>query len=151
MVGLFVGAMLLQWWWSAHLSYWGAGPQFLLAFTVIIAAQRGPVPAMLAGFVWGLFIDAQRADLFGASALLLTLIGYGAGMVRKQIDLRAAGPMAIAVLILSWAYVLGFGLVGSVFARSFAWVGWVPALATPPLNCLVAAAGAVAWELRERA
>ena len=148
---VFVGAMLLQWWWNTHLSFWGAAPQFLLAFTVLIAARRGAVPAMLAGFVWGLFADAQRAEVFGASALLYVLAAYAAGMLRKQIDLRAIGPMAIAVFLLSWAYFIGYGFLGSIFWKSFQWVGWIPALATPFLNCLAAGAGALAWELRDQA
>lgn len=144
---LFVGAMFLQWWWNTHLSYWGAAPQFLLALTVLLAARRGPVPAMLFGFAWGLYADALRADLFGANALLYTLAGYTAGNVRKQIDLRATGPLAITVLILSWGYVLMIGLLGAVFERSFFWVGWVPALFTPFLNALAVSAAALGGDI----
>ena len=88
---LFVAAMFLQWWWNAHFAYWGAAPQFLFALTVVIAARRGPVTAMLIGYAWGLFSDTLRADLFGADALLYALAGYAAGMVRRQIDLSAPG------------------------------------------------------------
>lgn len=145
---LFVGAMFVQWWWNTHLSYWGAAPQFLLALTVLLAARRGPVTAMLFGFVWGLYADALRADLFGADALLYTLAGYAAGTVRKQIDLRATGPLAATVLILSCGYALMIGFLGAVFDRSFFWVGWVPALFTPFLNALVASVAALLWDIR---
>lgn len=144
---IFVGAMFLQWWWNTHLSYWGAAPQFLLALTILLAARRGPVAAMLFGFAWGLYADALRADLFGANALLYTLAGYVAGSVRKQIDLRAAGPLAATVLILSWGYVLTLGLLGAVFDRSFFWVGWVPALFTPFMNALAASAASLCWDI----
>lgn len=144
---IFVGAMFLQWWWNTHLSYWGAAPQFLLALTVLLAARRGPVAAMLFGFAWGLYADALRADLFGANALLYTLAGYVAGSVRKQIDLRAAGPLAATVLILSWGYVLTLGLLGAVFDRSFFWVGWVPALFTPFMNALAASVASLCWDI----
>jgi len=144
---IFVAAMLLQWWWNTHLSGWGAAPQFLLALTVLLAARRGPVLAMFFGFAWGLYADALRADLFGANALLYTLAGYVAGTVRKQIDLRAAGPLAATVLILSWGYVLMIGLIGAVFERSFCWVGWIPALFTPFLNALTASVATLFWDI----
>ena len=145
----FVGAMMLQWYWNTHLSYWGAAPQFLLAFTVLIASRRGPIQAMLFGFAWGLFADALRADLFGASALLYTLAGYIAGMVRRQLDLRASGSLAAAVLLISWGYVLVYGILGSIFSTSFAWLGWAPALAAPFMNALVSVVGAGVWDARD--
>lgn len=146
-ITIFIAVMFLQWWWNTHLSYWGAAPQFLLALTVLLAARRGPVTAMLFGFIWGLFIDVLRADLFGASALLFTLAGYTAGALRKQLDLRAAGPLAATVFILSWSYILMFGLLGSVFNRSFFWVGWVPALTTPLMNALAVVVADMVWEI----
>jgi rod shape-determining protein MreD len=138
---LFVGAMFLQWWWNTHLAYWGAAPQFLLALTVVVAARRGPVTAMLVGFVWGLFSDTLRADLFGADALLYALAGYGAGMVRRQIDLGAPEPLAATVFLMTWAYAIMLGVLGHVFMKSFLWVGWVSFLTAPFMNALVAIIG----------
>ena len=139
---LFIAAMFLQWWWNAHLAYWGITPQFLFALTVLVAARRGSVPAMLLGWVWGLYSDVLRADLFGANALLYTLAGYFAGNIRRQLDLRALGPLAVTVVLLSWAYAVEIGLLGSVFAKSFFWIGWSSFLVVPILNALVAVVGA---------
>jgi len=144
---LFIGAMFLQWWWNTHLAYWGAAPQILLALTMLIAARRGPVAAMLIGYAWGLYSDTLRADLFGANALLYALAGYAAGAVRRQLDLRAAGPLVATVFLASWAYALLFGLLGQIFMKSFLWVGWISFLASPFLNAGVAVAGAIAWDL----
>jgi rod shape-determining protein MreD len=138
---LFVAAMFLQWWWSSHLAYWGAAPQFLLALTVLVAARRGPVPAMLIGFAWGLFSDTLRADLFGADALLYALAGYAAGMVRRQIDLSAPEPLAATVFLLTWVYALALGVLGHIFLKSFVWVGWIQFLTAPFMNALVAILG----------
>jgi rod shape-determining protein MreD len=139
---LFVGAMFLQWWWNLHFSYWGAAPQFLLALTVVVAARRGPVTAMLVGYAWGLFSDTMRADLFGADALLYALAGYAAGMVRRQIDLSAPEPLAATVFLMTWAYAILLGVLGHVFMKSFVWVGWVSFLTAPFMNSLVAILGA---------
>jgi len=145
---LFVAAMLLQWWWNAHLSYWGAAPQFLFALTILIAARRGPVPAMLIGFAWGLFSDTLRADLFGANALLYALAGYAAGMVRRQLDLSAPEPLAATVFLMTWAYALLLGFLGHVFLKSFVWVGWVSFLTAPFMNAFVAVVGTAMLDVR---
>jgi rod shape-determining protein MreD len=145
---LFVAAMFLQWWWNSHLSYWGAAPQFLLALTVVVAARRGPVTAMLVGYAWGLFSDTLRADLFGADAMLYALAGYAAGMVRRQIDLGAREPLAATVFLMTWAYALALGFLGHVFLKSFFWVGWIPFFTAPFMNALVAILGATLLDAR---
>lgn len=141
------GAMLLQWWWNTHFSYWGAAPQLLLVLTLLIAARRGPVPAMFTGFLWGLFLDVSRAELFGASALLLTGAGYIAGMLRRQIDLRAPGPLAACTAFVTLGALLLHGLLGLVFARSFEHFGWRIWLLTPLMNAFFASVGAVLWDV----
>lgn len=144
---LFLAAMFAQWWWNTHLSYWGAAPQILFTLTIVVAARRGPVAAMLVGYVWGLYADSLRADLFGADALLYALAGYAAGMVRRQMDLRAVGPLVATVFLFSLGYSLLLGVLGQIFLKSFVWVGTIPFLASPFLNAGVAVAGALAWDL----
>jgi rod shape-determining protein MreD len=143
---LYFGVMLLQWWWNTHLSYGGVAPQIMLALTVLVAARRGPVAAMLVGYVWGLYADTMRAELFGANALLYALAGYAAGVVRRQLDLRAAGPLVATVFLFTWAYALLFGLLGQIFLKSFLWIGWASFLLAPFLNAMIAVVGAVAWD-----
>ncbi|UPT73900.1 MAG: rod shape-determining protein MreD [Elusimicrobiota bacterium] len=145
---LFVLAMLGQWWWNTHFSYWGAAPQFLLALTVLIAARRGPVAGMLIGFGWGLYLDVARAELFGASALVLTLAAYFVGVARRQIDLRAVGPLAATTFLFTYAAFLGHGLLGLVFTKSFESPGWMPLLLTPVLNAVAVTVAAVVWDAR---
>lgn len=147
-LALFIGAMFMQWWWNTHFAYWGAAPQFLFVLTILIAARRGPVPGMLAGFGWGLYLDVARAELFGASALTLTLAAYFVGVARRQIDLRAAGPLAAATFLFTWASFIGLGLLGLVFTKSFEWSGWVAILVTPFLNAAAVTAAALLWDAR---
>ena len=147
-LALFIGAMFLQWWWNTHFAYWGAAPQFLFVLTILIAARRGPVPGMFAGFGWGLYLDVTRAELFGASALTLTLAAYFVGVTRRQIDLRAAGPLAVSTFLFTWAGFIGLGLLGLMFTKSFEWSGWVAILATPFLNVAAVTAAALIWDAR---
>jgi rod shape-determining protein MreD len=146
-LALFIGAMFLQWWWNTHLAYWGAAPNILLSFTILIAARRGPVPAMLLGYIWGIFTDTLHPELFGANALLFAWAGYLAGTVRRQMDLRATGPLAATVFLMTWAYALAIGIFGQIFLKSFLWVGWTSFLATPFLNTILVIVGALAWEV----
>jgi len=146
---LFIGAMFLQWWWNTHLAYWGAAPQFLLVLTILIAARRGPVLGMLAGFAWGLYLDVARAELFGASALILTLAAYFVGVARRQIDLRAAGPLAATTFLFTWAAFIGLGLLGLVFTKSFEWGGFIAVALTPFLNVAAVTTAAIVWDVRE--
>ncbi len=147
-LSLFVGAMFLQWWWNTHLAYWGAAPQFLLALTILIAARRGAVTAMLTGFAWGLYLDVARAELFGASALVLTLCAYVTGVARRQIDLRSGTPLAATVLIMTIASFVMHGILGLVFTKSFEVPGWIALFATPFLNAAAVMAFAAVLELR---
>lgn len=145
-VTLFIGAMFLQWWWNTHFAYWGAAPQFLLVLTILIAARRGTVLGMLAGFGWGLYLDVARAELFGASALTLTLAAYFVGITRRQIDLGAVGPLAATTYLFTWAAFFGLGLLGLAFTKSFEWSGWIAVLVTPFLNAAAVTVAALLWD-----
>ena len=142
----FLLAMVAHWLWSSHMTVWGLAPQLLLVLTVAVAARRGPIAAMSFGFCWGLFLDMLSARLFGANALALTLVGYGTGSVRRQIDVTGLAPQCMIVLFMTWAYFLLLGLLGLVFSKSFAWVGWTPFLLDPFYNVLVAVAAFIFWD-----
>ena len=144
---IFIGAMFLQWWWNTHFAYWGAAPQFLLVLTILIAARRGTVVAMLAGFGWGLYLDVARAELFGASALTLTLAAYLVGVVRRQVDLRAVGPLAAISFVMTWAIFLSQGILGLIFTGSFEWSGWIAITATPLLNAAAITLASLSWDV----
>lgn len=148
-LALFAGAMFLQWWWNTHFAYWGAAPQFLLVLTILLAARRGPILGMLAGFGWGLYLDVARAELFGASALTLTLAAYFVGVARRQIDLRAAGPLAAMTFLFTWAGFILLGLLGLTFTKSFEWSGWIAVTATPLLNVVAVTVAGLLWDARE--
>lgn len=145
---IFFGAMFFQWWWNTHFAYWGAAPQFLLVLTILIAARRGPILAMLAGFGWGLYLDVARAELFGGSALTLTTVAYFVGVARRQIDLRAVGSLASTTFLLTLGAFVGQGTIGLIFTKSFESSGWIAITVTPFLNTAAITAAALLWDLR---
>lgn len=134
---LFFLAALLQWGWSTYFSFFGLSPQIFLILTIIAAAKRGAVAAMCFGFMWGLCLDVFEVRLFGANALAFTLVGYGVGMARRQIDVAAFAPMALLLIHGTWGYFLLKGLLGLIFIKYFSWVGWFSFSLDPLLNCLM--------------
>ncbi|MBI3551970.1 MAG: rod shape-determining protein MreD [Elusimicrobia bacterium] len=144
---IFLAAMLVQWWWMTHFTLFGLAPQVLLVLTVALAARQGALAAMFCGFSWGLFLDIMSPRLFGANALALTLIAYGTGSVRRQIDMAGLAPQSLVVVSMTWAYFLLLGFLGLVFdpAKTFFWVGWPAFLIDPFYNCALTAAVFAAW------
>ncbi|MDE2039711.1 MAG: rod shape-determining protein MreD [Elusimicrobia bacterium] len=146
LVILVAAAMLAQWWWSSHGMLGGVAPQLLLVLTIIVAARHGAIKAMVIGFFWGLFIDLMSARLVGANALALTLVAYGTGLARRQVDLLGIEPQCAIVFALTPLYFLFWGLLGLLFSGSFLWVGWRSFLFDPFYNCLVAALAFLLWD-----
>ncbi|MBI5629643.1 MAG: rod shape-determining protein MreD [Elusimicrobia bacterium] len=141
---LFFSAMAAQWLWSSQFAFWGLAPQLLLVLTALVAAYRGPILAMCLGFFWGLFLDVSSPHLFGANALALTMVGYGTGSVRRQIDVTGAGSLSAVVFLMTWAYFLLLGVLGLVFMEGFLWIGWPSFLACPFYNVILVWVVAVA-------
>ena len=134
---LFLAAALLQCWWSTSLSFWGLSPQILLVLTVAMAARLGSNSGMCYGFLWGLFLDVLRPELFGGNAFALMLVGYGTGALRRQIDVRDVVSQCMIVFFMTWGNFLLYGLLGAIFAKQFFWVGWPAFLVDPLYNCLM--------------
>ena len=148
----FVFAALFHWWLSTHFVIFGLAPQLLLVLTIIVAARIGPIAAMCYGFAWGLFLDVYEPHLFGSKALTLTLVGYGVGAARRQIDVSGLAPLCVITFSMTWAYYLTTGILGLLFMRIFFWVGWAPFLLGPVYNCLILPFAAWAWvALEEKA
>ncbi len=146
MILLFVAAMLLQWWLSAYFLVFDMAPRLLLVLTVAIATRLGPIPGMCYGFAWGLFLDVLRAQLFGANALAYTIIAYGTGAVRRQIDVVGVGPQAVTVLLMTWGYLLLSGFLGLIFIKVFFFPGWRVFLLNPLSNAVLVPIVYVFWE-----
>lgn len=146
MAVLFVVAAVLQWWISAYFLVFDMSPRLLLVLTVTVAARQGPVAGMSCGFAWGLFLDVLQAHLFGGHALAYTLVAYGTGAIRRQIDVVGVGPQAAAVLLFSWGCLLFHGLLGAVFIKEFLFPGWKVLLLNPLYNVVLVPFVYLFWE-----
>jgi rod shape-determining protein MreD len=92
----------------------GGRPQLLVLLVVVAGLLTGPLEGMLIGFAAGLFADLlPPADhTVGRVALVLTMVGYVAGLLRDQ----DGGSYLMASLLagLSTAFVgVGYTMVGS--------------------------------------
>lgn len=143
---LFVAAMFAQWWLSSYFLLLGVAPCLLLVLTVVVAARLGPIPGMCLGFGWGLFLDVLSAQLFGANALVYTLVAYGAGAVRRQIDVVGIGPQAVTVFVMTWGALLLNAILGLIFMRIFLFTGWKVFFLTPLYDCLLVPLVYLFWE-----
>ena len=146
MAAFFVLGALAHWWWTTYLSFWGIAPQFLLVLTFVVAARRGPIPAMCFGFAWGTVLDVYALHLMGGASLALTLAGYLVGNIRRQVDVSSIAPQSVIIIVGTWAFFLFTGFLGLVFMRHFAWPGWGLFLLAPVYNCVLAPALFRLWD-----
>ena len=78
----------------------GAVPGLVVIVLVAIALRFGPVAGAVTGFAAGLLIDVAVQGPVGASALVLTPIGWAAGAWAER-RRRVSLAMAVAVLVVA--------------------------------------------------
>jgi rod shape-determining protein MreD len=92
-----VTALLLQSTVFAELRLFGVRPELLYMVTILIAFLEGPNEGTVVGFFAGLFQDFMLNEPKGLTALTLTLVGYGTGVVRQFIV--SSSPLLPTVLV----------------------------------------------------
>jgi rod shape-determining protein MreD len=80
-----VTALLLQSTLFSTVTLRGAKPDLIVLITVVLAYLEGPSSGALAGFVGGMAEDFLLNQPKGITALTLTLVGYGVGMLRQYV------------------------------------------------------------------
>jgi rod shape-determining protein MreD len=108
-----LAALILQTSLFAELRVFDVSADLMLLLPVAAALTGGPERGAVVGFVSGICYDLLLSTPFGMSALAFTLIGYGTGLVERQV-LRAAWwiPLVTAALA-SAAGVVVYVLVGA--------------------------------------
>lgn len=114
---LLLAALLVQTTILARLRFFGVMPDFMLLVAVAGGITAGPTRGATLGFASGMIIDLFLPTPLGLSALVFTLVGYGAGAAGASV-LRSA--WYIPVLTAGAASASGevlYAVVGSVLGE----------------------------------
>lgn len=109
-----VAAVVLQMALAPQLAVFGVVPNFIFLVVVTLALVKGPVAGGVSGFVGGLLFDLLGTSVVGPYALVLTLVGYLAGMLTA--NMFAVGwllPVTV-VAVASLSTEIVYGIVLSV-------------------------------------
>ena len=75
--------------------------------------------------------------------MVLTLIAYGLGLVRRHVDMNTPASQAIVAVVATVLYRLILGFIFLIFSGQFLWVGWLVFILEPIYNgffCFILAA-----------
>jgi rod shape-determining protein MreD len=112
-----LAAALLQVGLAPYIAIAGVVPDVLLLVVVTLALVEGPVAGASAGFAAGLIFDLLGSGPVGPMVLVLTVIGYMAGLLHENMFaegwLLPLTVLAIASLASALAYGLFLDLLGA--------------------------------------
>ena len=83
---------------------WRVNVDFLVLSVLIIAVRARPGAAAVCGFGLGLMADSLTPAAFGAGALALTVVGFGASWLKSAFFADNAGVNAAFVFLGTWAF-----------------------------------------------
>jgi len=84
---------------------WRLGPDFLVVATLVVAIRVRPGTAAMVGLLIGIISDSIGTEPFGAAALALTVVAYGASWIQSTVF--ADDLMVTAMLIFFGEWVFG--------------------------------------------
>ncbi len=83
---------------------WRAPVDFLMIALLLIAVRARPGVAALAGLVLGLLTDALVPGAFGAGALAMTVVGFGASWLKAAFFADNLALNGIFVFLGTWSF-----------------------------------------------
>ncbi len=83
---------------------WRASIDFLVIALLLIAVRARPGAAALAGFVLGLMADSLTPEAFGAGALAMTAVGFGASWLKAAFFADNIALNGIFIFAGKWAF-----------------------------------------------
>ena len=113
-----VVAVLLQIGLAPHLAVFGVVPNVIFLVVVTIALVQGPVAGGVSGLVGGLLFDLLGNAAVGPYALVLTIVGYTAGMLSANMFAEGWLLPVTVVAIASLSAEILHGIVLAVLGSS---------------------------------
>lgn len=107
-------AVILQMALAPQIAVFGVVPNFIFLVVVTLALVKGPVAGSVSGFVGGLLFDLLGTSVVGPFALVLTLVGYFAGMLTASMFAEGWRLPVTVVAIASIVTEVMYGIVLSV-------------------------------------
>jgi len=93
-------------------------PDAMLLVAVLAGLVAGPEKGAVTGFVAGLLADLTLPTPFGLSALVLSLVGFGVGMLQTGILRTSWWIPPLTALAASAIGVVGFALLGALVGQT---------------------------------
>lgn len=87
---------------------WHAPIDFLMIALLLVAVRARPGVAAIAGFGLGLLADSLTPGAFGAGALAMTLVGFGASWLKAAFFADNIALNAMFMFLGTWAFDLLF-------------------------------------------
>lgn len=103
MLIVFVALIVLQFTLRPLLA-WRAPIDFLVIALLLVAVRARPGVAALAGFVLGLLADSLTPEAFGAGALAMTVVGFGASWLKAAFFADNIALNGIFIFAGKWAF-----------------------------------------------
>jgi rod shape-determining protein MreD len=104
-------ATVLQAGIAPHLTAWGVVPNLYLLVVVTLGLVEGPVAGSVSGFVAGLLLDMLGTSVIGPWALVLSAVGYVAGMLSANMFAEGWLLPVTVVFVVSLLAELAYGLL----------------------------------------
>jgi rod shape-determining protein MreD len=115
-VAALFAALVLQVAVAPAIEIGGVVPNFFLLVVVTLALTTGPTEGAAAGFVGGLLFDLLGTGPVGPMCLVLTVVGYSAGLLHEQMFaegwLLPLTVLGVAALSTELAYGLLLAILG---------------------------------------
>lgn len=130
-----LAALVLQVCLFARFSYEGARPDVMILVAVAGGFIAGSDRGAMVGFVTGLAFDVVLSTPLGLTALVYTLVGYGAGAIGNTVLRSTFWIVPAVAAAVSAAGMLLHAVVAEVFGQA--------AFSGPPLTAIVVVVAAV--------
>jgi rod shape-determining protein MreD len=109
--GALLAAVVLQVSVAPYMAVFGVVPNFIFLVVVTLALTEGPVAGGVSGLVGGLLFDLLGTSVVGPYALVLSVVGYAAGMLSANLFAEGWLLPVTVVAVASLTTEIAYGVV----------------------------------------